>query len=108
MVVVMTRREFFLSWMFQNRPAAVEVEVIEIFSASAGPSALLVHHATQSARNAFGQWLRAHDGAGITCRLRDGARVDARIFRVKMCFGRGLILTSAPVLIRAKDHVSIT
>jgi hypothetical protein len=103
----MTRREFFLTWIFQGRSTSLEVEVIEVFSGSDGPSGLLVHHANQATRNAFGEWLREHDGAGIACRLREGATVDARIFRVKMCFGRGLILTRAPVTIRAKDRVSI-
>jgi len=103
----MNRRQFLLAWMFQNRSASVEVEVMEVFSASNGPSALLVHHASEPMRNAFGEWLRGHDSAGMTCRLRDGATVDARIFRVKMCFGRGLILTHAPVTIRAKDRMSI-
>ncbi len=40
----MNRREFFLAWIFQNRRTSLEVEVLEVFSASEGPSALLVHH----------------------------------------------------------------
>jgi hypothetical protein len=93
--------------MFQSRSSSAEVEVIEVFSASDGPSALLVHHASEGSRSTFGEWLRAHDGAGITCRLRDGTMVAGRIFRMKMCFGRGLILTLAPVTARAKDRMSL-
>lgn len=104
----MTRREFVLRWIFQNRAASIEAEVIEVFSRSDGPSAFLVHHASESGRNAFGEWLRAHDGARVSCRLQDGSTVDARIFRVRMCFGRGLILTRAPVAIRAKDVIGCT
>ena len=103
----MNRREFFFVLLFQNRSAPLEVAVMEVFSASDGPAAFLVHHADESARNTFGQWLRAHDGARVTCRLNNGTAADGRIFRLKMCFGRGLILTRVPVAIRAKDRVSI-
>jgi len=103
--VVVNRREFFLALLLQSRSASVEVAVMEVFSASDGPAAFLVHHASESARNTFGQWLRAHDGARIACRLRSGITVNGQIFRVKMCFGRGLILTPAPVAIHPKDVV---
>src|SRR4026208_1078157 len=103
----MTRREFFLGSLFQNRTTSIAVEVIEFFSGSKGPSALLVHHTSEATRNGFSEWLRAHDGAPISCRLPDGTNVSAQIFRVKMCFGRGLILTPLPVAIRPKDVVKI-
>ena len=103
----MHRREFLLAWIFQNRSASVEVEVMEVFSTSDGPSAFLVHHASEAARNAFGEWLRANDGTRIACRLRNGTIVDGQIFRVRICFGRGLIVTRAPVAIRQKDVVII-
>jgi hypothetical protein len=107
MAVVITRREFFLGWIAQERPVGIEVEVIEVFSASEGPSAVLIHHASEAGRNRFAEWLRANDGERIIFRLRNGTTVDGRIFRVKMCFGRGLILTSTPVATRAKDRASI-
>jgi hypothetical protein len=103
MAVVINRREFFLGWLVQNRPARVEVEVIEVFSASEGPSALLVHHVTEAGRNGFGEWLRANDGVRIICGLPNGMTLSGRIFRARMCFGRGLIITARPVAIRPKD-----
>ena len=96
-----------LAWMFQNRSPSVEVEVMEAFATSDGPSAFLVHHASEAARTTFGEWLRAHDGARIACRLRNGITVEGRIFRVRMCFGRGLILARAPVAVGPKDVVII-
>src|SRR5881296_1717960 len=99
---VMNRREFFLTWIVQSQSTSIEVEVIEVFPASDGPSVFLVHHASEAVRTVFGEWLRGHDGARITCRLRNGTAVDGRIFRLKMCFGRGLILTRAAIAIRAK------
>ena len=108
MGVVMNRRQFFLTWIVQGRSTSLEVEVIEVFSASDGPSGLLVHHASEAARTAFGEWLRAHDGARIACRFRSGTTIDGRIFRVRMCFGRGLILTRTSVAIHPKDVLTIT
>jgi hypothetical protein len=81
--------------------------VVEVFPGSEGPSAFLVHHANDAARNAFGAWLRAHDGARVICRFPDGTAANGQIFRVKMCFGRGLVLTRAPVAIHPKERVSI-
>jgi hypothetical protein len=103
----MNRREFFLTWIFQGRSAPLEAKVMEAFTSSDGPSAFLVHHASESARNAFGEWLRTHDGVRITCRSGTGTAFDGRIFRLRLCFGRGLILTRAPVALRAEDRVII-
>ena len=48
-----------------------------------------------------------NSGAAIICRVEGGMEVDGRIFRVSMCFGRGLILTPAAVSIRARDALII-
>ncbi len=39
--------------------------------------------------------------------LPDGTRLGGRIFRVSMCFGRGLILTCESTTVRARDVLSI-
>jgi hypothetical protein len=105
----MTRREFFLGLMFQERPATLQVQVMEVFSGAGGPSAFLVHHANDATRNAFAEWLRRNSGAAIVGRLGGRMDIQGRIFRVSMCFGRGLILTSslAPIQVRPKDVLSI-
>jgi hypothetical protein len=103
----MTRREFFLSWLTQDRTASIEVEVIEVFATSHGVAVLLVHHASERTRIAFGKWLRANDGGRIAAHLRNGNAVSGEIFRVRMRFGRGLIITQAPVPVRAKDILII-
>jgi len=103
----MNRRQFFLGWIFQNAPTIVQVEVMEVFRPSEGPSAFLVHHASEAGRSRFAQWLRANNGARIVCRLPNGTKVDGRIFRVRMCFGRGLVLTRAPAPIRREDVLII-
>jgi hypothetical protein len=66
---MMNRRQFLSAWIFQRGPAPLEVRVMEIFSASEGPSAVLVHHASEAGRDAFAEWLRANKGRRIICRL---------------------------------------
>jgi len=101
----MTRREFFAGLVFQEKPITVQIQVMEVFSDSNGPSAFLVHHANDATRNAFAEWLRRNNGAAIVCSRRGSSRIHGRIFRVNMCFGRGLILTTspAPIQIHARD-----
>lgn len=103
----MNRRKFFFSWIAIEASNATPVKVMAVFSASGGPSAFLVHHANEATRYAFGEWLRANNGKRVVCQLPDGTRVDGRIFRISLCFGRGLILTYAPIGIRAKDILNI-
>ena len=80
---------------------------MEVFNSPEGPSALLIHHASEATRTAFADWLRSNSGASILCTLPNGQHVNARIFRVNQCFGRGLILTRLPVTVRPRDILSI-
>ena len=110
---LMKRREFLLgsalvSGFVQKEPDAIRVEVMEVFSASTGPSALLVHHVDEATREAFANWLRANSGRKVVCTLTNKMRIDAQIFRVSLCFGRGLILLRGPAPVRAKDILGIT
>ena len=109
---VMQRREFLLgtvlgSGFVQKEPDTIRVEVMEIFSASTGPSALLVHHADEARREVFANWLHTNSGRKVVCTLTNKMRIDARIFRVSLCFGRGLILLRGPAPVRAKDVLVI-
>jgi hypothetical protein len=106
------RREFLIGGALGSALAApqetLEVEVMEVFSSSTGPSALLVHHADEATRETFANWLRNNSGKQITCELRSKTSFAARIFRISLCFGRGLILVSAPAVgIAAKDILRI-
>jgi len=104
----MKRREFLIGSAMSSALASpqntLEVEVMEVFSSSTGPSALLVHHANEATRETFANWLRNNSGRQITCELRNKTSFPARIFRISLCFGRGLILLSTPAVgITAKD-----
>jgi hypothetical protein len=104
----MNRREFLFSWTVRQSKAGLSLEVIEVFSSPEGSSALLVHHANEATRNAFSAWLRANDGKEVLCRGRDGFQIKGHIFRMRLCFGRGLVLTTSTVAVRLKDVLTIT
>jgi hypothetical protein len=109
---VMKRREFMMGGaLAPSLPALqnlVEVEVMEVFSSSSGPSALLVHHADEATRENFANWLRQNSGKQIVCTLQPRAETAGRIFRVSLCFGRGLILLNAPAAgLRAKERIIV-
>ena len=108
---MMKRREFLIGGALGSPLAApqetLEVEVMEVFS-STGPSALLIHHVDEATRETFANWLRSNSGKQITCELRSKRSFTARIFRISLCFGRGLILVSSPAVgIAAKDILKI-
>ena len=108
---MMKRREFLISLTAASaaRQDPIEVEVMEVFSSSTGPSALLVHHADERTRETFSNWMRNNAGGAIVCRVGNRTPLEGRIFRVNLCFGRGLILLRDPAAgIRAKDVLVLT
>jgi hypothetical protein len=103
-----SRREFLVMCILPQKPVqAMTVEVLEIFQSRSGPCALLVHHSGPELRRDFSTWLHRFDGARIGLRTSDGTPVSGRVFRVKMCFGRGLLLIPAAVNVRTKDKLRI-
>src|SRR4029077_3905741 len=86
------RRDFFLMWIARPRRAeGVSVEILEIFRGSGGPCGVLVRHSSPEVRQDFSNWLHRFDGAQVEVRRSDFT-TRGRMFRVKMCFGRGLLL----------------
>jgi hypothetical protein len=103
-----SRREFLVMWMRPQKLAPVmTVEVLEVFQSRTGPCALLVHQSAPELRQDFSAWLHRFDGAQIELRTPDGAGAAGRIFRVKMCFGRGLVLMSSAANVSTKDKLRI-
>jgi hypothetical protein len=62
----MKRREFLMTVALTQATTklqnSIDVKVMEVFAATSGPSALLIHHADEPARDAFGNWLRRNSG----------------------------------------------
>jgi hypothetical protein len=103
------RRVFFSALLFV-RPAQItstRVAVIETFGEGDAPAAVLVHHSEPATRAAFAQWLQKNPRIKVKVRSQSGEEAAAKMFRVRMCFGRGLILLEKPVQVREGDLLTI-
>jgi hypothetical protein len=95
------RRLFFsLLLVRPTQSVSLRVAVLETFAMNEKVSAVLVNHANPAERDPFARWLRAHPRSAV--KIRNGAAQEtaATIFRVRMCFGRGLILLNQPIPVR--------
>jgi hypothetical protein len=68
---------------------SLQVSVLEVFAIDDRTQAVLVNHASESSRKTTDE------------------ETDATIFRVRMCFGRGLILLSQPITIREGEVLTL-
>jgi hypothetical protein len=106
--VTFNRRAFFA--LLLRRPVettSISVRVLEIFIRDQTPTAILVHHADEASRDRFARWLRANPKAVVRVRDRSGKEAAGTIFRVRMCFGRGLILLDGGIKIREGDVLAL-
>jgi hypothetical protein len=103
------RRVFFSALLF-TRPAqttSLRVVVLETFGFNKGAVGVLVRHAEPATREHFAQWLQTHPKQAIRIRSKNGEEVPATIFRLRMCFGRGLILIEQRVQIHERDILTM-
>jgi len=79
----------------QPAPETLACRVIESKTA-AGPRVRLVifHQGDSSDRETLGTFLKAHDGGSIQFQTSRGSWQPATVFRLKTCFGRGLLVFS--------------
>jgi hypothetical protein len=106
--MIFNRRTFFS--LLLARPAqatSLQVAVLEKFEMDSGPSAVLVHHANAATRDAFAAWLQTHPKAAVRVRTISGQEVPATVFRVRMCFGRGLIFFEKSVRLQKRDILTL-
>jgi hypothetical protein len=67
----------------------------------------IVHHKHQKDQASLAHWLRNHQDARVSFQTRDGTLHPAVLQRLKDCFGRGLLLYTAPVQLGAKDTIRL-
>jgi hypothetical protein len=91
----------------KQKVPAPSVAVLETFTIGEKAVAVLVNHANEETRNAFAEWLRAHHSAQIRIRNQAGEEANAVIFRVRMCFGRGLVILERPLQVREREALTI-
>jgi hypothetical protein len=102
------RRVFFSSLLARAiQPASLRVAVLETFGDGQTSSAILVHHAEPASRDLFARWLQMHPKSLVRVRTENGLETAATIFRVRMCFGRGLILPGKPLQIHERDVLTL-
>jgi hypothetical protein len=102
-------RRVFFSVLF-SRPEQTrgfEAAVLETFVINGACVAALVHHHDAANRDAFARWLQASSKSMVRVRNSTGTEMPATLFRVRMCFGRGLILLKEPMPIRERDFITI-
>ncbi len=87
---------------------SIRVAVLEVFALNGRTVAVLVHHAKPEERDSFAEWLRAHPQSSVRMRNKSGEETTARCFRVRLCFGRGLLLLDKPLFIQEGDLLAIT
>ena len=95
------------SWMPAKPAAGFEATVLETFQMDGRSIAILVHHRDEATRELFARWLRTNPASKARIRDAAGTELSATIFRVRMCFGRALILLSQPTAIREQQAITI-
>jgi len=106
--MIFNRRKFlFLFFARPARPTSIQVAVLETFAAGRDASAALVHHADDATRDAFARWLQANPKTAIQVRDPVGHEMSATIFRVRMCFGRGLIVFEKPIRLAEREILTV-
>ncbi len=95
-------------------PSSLECEVLET-SAPPAPSAkaltairyVIVRQRRPEDRDKLSGWLRIHSGTEVTFAVADGRPHHGVLWRLRMCFGRGLLIFSDRVTPREKETIII-
>jgi hypothetical protein len=102
-------RRLLLSLLFIRpaQSAPLRVAVLETFEINDKIAAILVNHAEPSERAPLAKWLQAHPRSSARLRNAAGQETAVTVFRVRMCFGRGLILLNQPMAIREGEILTL-
>src|SRR6266404_5620921 len=77
----------------KSSPPGIACRVMEVFGADrASVHAIIFHRRDKADGPRLGESLLKHSGEEIEFETTDGERHRADVFRVKSCFGRGLLL----------------
>ena len=104
-----SRRAFLCMAMLpRQRAFSIPVDVLETFNSGRSSIALLVHHADPPNRQQFSEWIHRNSSANVWVRTASGQEAPAKIFRVRMCFGRALILLNSAIQVREHERLTVT
>ena len=92
----------------------LEAEVMESSEEMAIPGAgsahvrsAVIHHKHERDQAAFSEWLRGHQSGGVKFVASDGSAHQAILYRLKHCFGRGLLLYTTSVSLPEKAVIRL-
>jgi hypothetical protein len=68
---------------------------------------LIIRHKNAEDQKRFSDWLKSHSGAGITFTTPDGVSHQGVVRRLKVCFGRGLLIFVGPVQVKERDSIVV-
>ena len=104
----LTRRAFVSSLLVRPRTGeSIHVAVLEVFAVNGITKAALVHHAKPEQRDSLSEWLRAHPHSSVRLNSKSGQETTATCFRVRLCFGRGLLLLDRQLSLREGDTLTL-
>jgi hypothetical protein len=82
-----------------QEPAAQEAIACRVLeskrAATMGVEVAVFHPADAASRERLGSFLESHDGASVEFEIAGGDWQPATVFRLKSCFGRGLLVFPA-------------
>ena len=67
----------------------------------------IVRHKNSDDRERLSTWLRTHSGAEVTFAAADGRPHRGVLRRLRMCFGRGLLIFTDPVNLKEGETIVI-
>jgi hypothetical protein len=68
---------------------------------------LVIRHKNAEDQKRFSEWLKRHSGAGVTFATPDGVSHRGVVRRLKVCFGRGLLIFVGPVNVKERDSIVV-
>ena len=102
-----TRRIFLSLLLTAPKQVPRQAAVLETFTVNDNTVAVLANHGREDEREVFARWLQSKPTSRIRIRNKDGEQVNATCFRVRMCFGRALIIPDKPIQIRERESLTI-
>lgn len=116
-MIILTLLTAFSSPRFLNQGAMLaklECQVLEVSGPSTAASRPLaaigyaiLRHKNSDDRERLSAWLRAHSGTEITFAAADGHPHRGVLRRLRMCFGRGLLIFVDPVKLKEGQTIVI-
>ena len=68
---------------------------------------LIIRHKNAADRSRFSEWLHNESGSVVMFTISDGTRRRGVLRRLRMCFGRGLLIFAGAVTLKERDTIVV-